>query len=123
MTRERLSEFLDGKAPEEPGENASREDMIPWRERIDQIDQMLLHLLSERARCANIIGKVKKQLGLQVYVPQREEQVLEQVRTRNKGPLPDGAVRNLFERIIDETRSLERKNYQDERQNDTGNET
>jgi len=123
MTRDRLSDFLEEKGPAKPGVNTSREDLIPWRERIDQIDRMLLDLLNERARCANIIGKVKKKLGLPVYVPQREEQVLDQVRKRNTGPLPDGAVRNLFERIIDETRSLERMNYQDDAQVDARDET
>ena len=83
--------------------------MNPWRDRIDEIDRIILALLNERARAANRIGKIKKELGLAVYAPRREEQVLEQIRLANDGPLPDSAVRHLFERIIDETRSLERR--------------
>ncbi len=92
----------------------SEESMRPWRTKIDEIDLIVLALLNERARSANMIGKIKKELGLAVYAPRREEQVLEQVLGANTGPLPDSAVRHLFERIIDETRSLERRMSADE---------
>ena len=83
-----------------------------WRERIDRIDRIVLELLNERSRSANEIGHVKQQLGLPIYVPEREHQVLDGVLKHNPGPLDDAAVRRLFERIIDETRSLERRRYQ-----------
>ncbi|MEO1075725.1 MAG: hypothetical protein AAFX41_07130, partial [Bacteroidota bacterium] len=35
--------------------------------------------------------------------------VLDNVMAANPGPLPDEAVRRLYERVIDETRSLERR--------------
>jgi chorismate mutase len=92
----------------------SIESMGPWRRRIDEIDLIILELLNQRARAANRIGEIKKDLRLAVYAPRREEQVLEQVRRANNGPLPDSAVRHLFERIIDETRSLERRMSADE---------
>jgi chorismate mutase len=34
------------------------------------------------------------------------------VQRHNDGPLSDEAVRRLFERIIDETRAVERQRYQ-----------
>jgi chorismate mutase len=115
MIRDRISRRLRAlKEPAEVPDEPVQSDLLPWRHRIDEIDQMTLELLNERARCANVIGRLKKKVGLPVYVPQREEKVLEQVRKANEGPLPDTAVRNLFERIIDETRSLERKKYQDD---------
>jgi len=83
-----------------------------WRERIDRIDRIVLELLNERSRCANAIGHVKQQLGLPIYVPEREHQVLDGMLQHNQGPLDNAAVRRLFERIIDETRSLERRRYQ-----------
>lgn len=86
--------------------------MEPWRKRIDEIDRAVLKLLNERAICANAIGGIKKKLGMPVYVPTREEEVLRNVCAVNEGPLPSEAVRRLFERVIDETRSLERRNYQ-----------
>lgn len=86
--------------------------MEPWRQRIDEIDRTVLRLLNERAHCANVIGSIKKKLGMPVYVPSREEEVLQNVCASNEGPLPEEAVRRLFERVIDETRSLERRIYQ-----------
>jgi len=98
--------------PELP-ESPTEADMIPWRQCIDAIDLVILRLLNERARCANYIGYIKKKLGLPIYVPEREDEVLRNVLSANEGPLSNEAVRRLFERIIDETRSLERQKYQD----------
>ena len=92
---------------------ATEQGLSVWRRRIDAIDRTLVALLNERSRCANEIGHIKKHLGLPVYVPSREEEVIAQTMRNNPGPLPDIAVRHIFERIIDETRSLERRKYQD----------
>lgn len=110
--RELIAQFESDPpvVPPEPG----TDDMTPWRERIDVIDRAMLELMNERVKCANIIGAIKKRLGLPVYVPSREEDVLRNVVAGNNGPLSDAAVRRLFERVIDETRSLERHKYQEE---------
>lgn len=110
--RNSLIHFEDGLpvVPDEP----TVADLKPWRERIDEIDRVILQLLNERARSANVIGHIKKKLALPVYAPRREEQVIDNVLTANEGPLPNAAVRRLFERVIDETRSLERQKYQDD---------
>jgi chorismate mutase len=94
-------------------ENPTIEDLDPHRKRIDAFDRAVLLLLNERSRVANIIGHLKKQMGIPVYVPSREEEVLQNVMEANTGPLSDQAVRRLFERIIDETRALERSLYQE----------
>ncbi len=78
------------------------------RKRIDGLDDALVRLLNARAACALEIGRVKKELGLPIYQPSREAEVLGHVQDINPGPLDDGAVRRLFERIIDEARRLER---------------
>jgi chorismate mutase len=78
------------------------------RRRIDALDEALVRLLNTRAACALEIGRVKKHAGLPVYQPAREAEVLGHVQAINPGPLDDGAVRRLFERIIDEARRLER---------------
>ena len=80
------------------------------RDDIDRVDEVLVRLLNERARCACEVGKLKKALGLDVYQPEREKQVLEHVRgIAVEGPLGPDAIARLFERIIDEARSLERR--------------
>ena len=83
-------------------------DVAEWRKRIDEIDQQLVRLLNERARCAVEIGHIKKKVNLPTWQPEREAEILRNVVKSNSGPLDDAAIRRLFERIIDEARSLER---------------
>ena len=80
-----------------------------WRKRIDEIDEQLLKLLNQRSQCAVEIGHFKRKVSLPAYQPERELEVLRHVVESNPGPLDDAAIRRLFERIIDESRSLERR--------------
>jgi chorismate mutase-like protein len=85
------------------------------RKNIDRVDEVLVRLLNERARCACEIGRLKKELGVEIYQPDREKQVLDHVRgVAAEGPLGPDAIARLFERIIDEARRLERRVAQDE---------
>ena len=79
-----------------------------WRKEIDEIDEMLVKLLNQRSNCAIELGRIKRELGLPIYSPDRETQVIEHVTGINGGPLEPEAIRRLFERIIDESRSIER---------------
>ena len=83
-------------------------ELSSWRARIDVIDGQLMRLLNSRSACAVEIGRVKRRLGLAVYSPEREAAILERVERENPGPLEPTAVRRVFERIIDESRRLER---------------
>jgi chorismate mutase len=78
------------------------------RGRIDLLDETLVRLLNARAACALEIGRLKRDLGLPIYQPDRETAVLAHVQGLNHGPLDQAAIRRLFERIIDEARHLER---------------
>ena len=80
------------------------------RRDIDRVDEVLVRLLNERARCVCEIGRLKKDLGVEVYQPDREKDVLRHVRNiASEGPLGPDAIARLFERIIDEARRLERR--------------
>jgi len=80
------------------------------RKDIDRVDEVLVRLLNERARCVCEIGRLKKELNIEIYQPDREKQVLQHVRTvASEGPLGPDAIARLFERIIDEARRLERR--------------
>jgi chorismate mutase len=79
------------------------------RQRLDALDAQLVVLLNERASCARDIGLLKDRIGLEVYQPDREIEVLNHVRDHNRGPLDAEAVTRVFERIIDEARRLERQ--------------
>jgi chorismate mutase-like protein len=89
------------------------------RNDIDRVDEVLVRLLNERARCACEVGRLKKALGIDVYQPEREKQVIEHVRSvACEGPLGPDAIARLFERIIDEARSLERRVVHQESQSE-----
>lgn len=88
--------------------NLSLEDLARCRERIDSIDLRLLRLLNERTAIAEEIGRIKQELTLGIYEPKREEQVFANVLAHNSGPLPNDAVKRIFERIIDEMRTVQK---------------
>ena len=80
------------------------------RRDIDRVDEVLVRLLNERARCVCEIGLLKKEQGIEIYQPDREKDVLRHVReVAVEGPLGPDAIARLFERIIDEARRLERR--------------
>jgi chorismate mutase len=91
-----------------PAPAADSPEIDAWRRRIDQIDTQLMGLLNSRSACAVEIGRIKRVLGLPVYSPEREARILERVMRENPGPLDPTAVKRVFERIIDESRRLER---------------
>jgi chorismate mutase len=84
------------------------------RKRIDLLDDVLLRIFNERARLAIEIGNVKKGLGLAVFDPARERHIFTRMKQDNPGPLDDGAIIRLFERVVDESRRLERSNSKTE---------
>ncbi len=86
----------------------SDEDISEWRRRIDELDLDLVRILNERAQCAIEIGKIKRRRNMAIYDPKREESVIDLVTRANTGPLDDEGMRRLFERIIDESRRIER---------------
>jgi len=87
---------------------AAEKALAEWRERIDQLDRRLLDLLNERTRVVEEIGRIKREHGMPVYEPKREEDVLRNIAEHNGGPMAQEAARRIFERIIDEMRTLQR---------------
>jgi chorismate mutase len=83
-------------------------ELALYREGIDRIDLELLALLNERTKIVEKIGRVKQAASLPVYEPKREDAVYRNVLDHNDGPLTSDAVRSIFERIIDEMRTLQK---------------
>jgi chorismate mutase len=82
--------------------------LAKFRREIDAIDLELLHLLNRRTRVVEQIGKVKESVDLPIYEPKREQDVFRNVTENNDGPLGEDALKRIFERIIDEMRSLQK---------------
>lgn len=83
-------------------------DIAEWRVKIDELDRRLVELLNLRAQAAQEIGKLKKNTSMPIYEPEREKVIFENVRNANRGPLPDGELRRVYERIIDVMRKIQK---------------
>ena len=84
-------------------------DIADWRKKIDELDRRLVELLSERARAAVEIGRLKRNTSLPIYEPERERVVFENVKEMNRGPLPGREMVRIFERIMDVMRNVQKE--------------
>lgn len=84
-------------------------DIEDWRKKIDELDRKLVALLSERARAALEIGRLKRSTSMPIYEPDRERAVFENVQQANPGPLPARDLVRIYERIMDVMRNIQKK--------------
>jgi chorismate mutase-like protein len=87
----------------------ARAELDQFRVLIDDVDRRIVALLNERTEVVENIGRVKREAQLPIYEPKREDQVFANITSANHGPLTPEAVRRIFERIIDEMRSIQRQ--------------
>jgi len=84
--------------------------LLDIRDQIDAIDEQIQALISQRARLAKEVARIKTQGG-QVeavfYRPEREAQVLRRVIERNDGSLPAEDMARLFREIMSACLALE----------------
>jgi chorismate mutase len=102
--------------------NDAESELGRLREAIDRVDEVLVRLLNQRAKYAIEIGEIKGILGLPIYAPEREKEVLQHVEKTCEGPLDAPSMRRLFERVIDESRRIEREAATDNSQRPAENE-
>jgi chorismate mutase-like protein len=86
----------------------ARARLEEFRIAIDDVDRRIVALLNERTLVVENIGRVKREAHLPIYEPKREDQVFANVGDANRGPMSHEAVRRIFERIIDEMRTIQR---------------
>jgi len=85
-------------------------DIAEWRKVIDEMDEQIVQLISKRAEAAKAIGELKARSTLPVYEPARETEVFEHVKRINPGPLSEEQILDVYVRIIDVMRMLQRRN-------------
>jgi len=83
-------------------------DIAEWRKKIDDLDRRLVELLNERAQCAHEIGKLKRNSAMPIYEPDREKVIFENINRQNAGPLSEVQLRQVYERLIDVMRQIQR---------------
>ena len=84
-------------------------EIADWRQKIDGIDEQIVKLLCERAAAAAAIGELKLARGTNIYEPDREQNVLAHVAACNTGEIPQPELNDIYERIMDVMRGLQRK--------------
>jgi chorismate mutase len=98
-------------------------DILDWRKKIDELDRRLVELLNRRAQAAHEIGKLKRNVGMPIYEPDREQAVFGNVRKLNQGPLPDRDLLRIYERIMDVMRQIQQEEIAPEKVGQSGNDT
>jgi len=88
----------------------TNEQLAALRLRIDSLDEKILELISERARCAQQVAKVKSEsedAKALFYRPEREAWVLKHIMELNQGPLDNEEMARLFREIMSSCLALE----------------
>ena len=91
-------------------------DISDWRIRIDALDLHIVELLNQRAEAARAIGKLKESTELPVYEPKREQIIFDNVRSHNRGPLPDSELVFIYRRVVAVMRCLQRNELASQQQ-------
>ncbi len=90
--------------------SSEEEQLRSIRREIDDLDTRIQGLISRRAECAGKVARIKRASNPRLsdfYRPEREAEVLRNVKTRNKGPLHDEAVVAIFRQIMSASLALQ----------------
>lgn len=89
---------------------AEKEELLEiLRNEVDQIDKEIVILLLKRLDVAVTLGKIKKEKDGKTYSPVREKQIIEKISSEINDPGIQKSIQRIFERIIDESRAIQRK--------------
>jgi len=80
------------------------------RQKIDQLDEQLVHLINERAKVVEQVGQIKRsdKNAPPIYAPDRERAVLDKIKANNQGPLPDRCLMAIYRELMSGSFYLER---------------
>lgn len=79
------------------------DDLEVLREKVDKVNGDLLELLNLRTALVDAIIKHKDRLNVDYYDPVRENEMLKEILSHNKGPLSNELVRDIFSCIFKAT--------------------
>ncbi len=96
----------DGQSQSSDGKVATNLKVL--RSQIDKLDLQILEFLNKRAGVAGQIGKVKADQGGEVFSAAREEEVLHNVLSANKGPLGEVTLKSIFRELISGSRAVQK---------------
>ncbi len=89
-------------------QDEARKLLSEYRVQIDEIDRQLVELLNRRTLIVEDIGRANTSAGMPHLRTEAQDDVYRNVLSQNGGPLTSDALRRIYERIIDEMRSLQK---------------
>lgn len=78
------------------------------RSQIDEVDNQIITLLEQRVQIAKQIGEIKTKLKVEVYNPQREEEILK--RLQSISSLSPAQIEMIYQSIFTLTKVLQEEN-------------
>lgn len=83
-------------------------DIPAARQEIERIDAEIIRLIAARQECARVIGEHKRTAGTNVFVPEREEELLRKLeRIAADFSVPAATIRAIFREIISASVALQ----------------
>lgn len=79
------------------------------RNEVDDIDKELVELLRKRTIRSILIGRIKRSLNQPTYSPEREKDINKKISNYLKEPLRLDALWRIYERILDQSRAVQRE--------------
>jgi len=87
-----------------------REDILSrLRKEVDSLDSHIVPLLCRRTLFSVLIGRIKRSLKMPTYAPEREKEISKKINLYREDPLSSEALQRIYERIIDESRAIQRE--------------
>ncbi|HVO74994.1 MAG TPA: endolytic transglycosylase MltG [Ignavibacteriaceae bacterium] len=79
------------------------------RKEVDDLDKEIVPLLCRRTLFSVLIGRIKRSLRMPTYAPEREKEISKKINLYREDPLSSEALQRIYERIIDESRRIQRE--------------
>lgn len=88
------------------------DELSQLRQKIDSIDSQLVKLLAQRAKITAQVGKYKSQVGLPIYVPEREAELISKRRIEaEQQQVSADLIEDLLRRIMRESYHTQNVDY------------
>lgn len=78
------------------------------REQIDRVDRTIVEALDERADLVQKIGEIKREEGIDLFVPGREREIIKRLEELGSGDFPAASLRLIYREIIATCLNLEK---------------
>lgn len=83
-------------------------DLEKLRQKIDELDEKIVHFLNERAKIVIEIGMLKREAKSPAFSPEREHAVYRKVSKANTGPLSNKCIKAVYRELMSGSLALEK---------------